>query len=44
MAINEKMVQMLPNGRLHLIPQAGHTTHLERPFDFAAAVMAFLSN
>lgn len=42
-AINEQMVGLLPNGRLHLIPQAGHTTHLERPLEFATAVTNFLA-
>lgn len=42
-AINEQMVGLLPNGRLHLIPQAGHTTHLERPSAFAMAVTNFLA-
>ncbi|MCA9897397.1 MAG: 2-succinyl-6-hydroxy-2,4-cyclohexadiene-1-carboxylate synthase [Ardenticatenaceae bacterium] len=41
-AINQKMVGLLPNGRLHIIPQAGHTTHLERPSEFATAVREFL--
>jgi 2-succinyl-6-hydroxy-2,4-cyclohexadiene-1-carboxylate synthase len=41
-AINQRMVEMLPNGRLHLIPQAGHTTHLERPSEFGTAVTNFL--
>ena len=43
-AINKEMAGLLPNGRLHLIPHAGHTTHLERPSEFATAVMEFLSN
>lgn len=42
-AINEKMVKLLPNGRLHIIPQAGHTTHLERPLLFQTAVTSFLT-
>ena len=41
-AINKKMVDLLPNGRLHIIPQAGHTTHLERPLLFRTAVTDFL--
>lgn len=41
-AINEQMVAQLANGRLHIIPQAGHTTHLERPYIFQAAVKSFL--
>jgi len=42
-AINRQMVEQLANGRLHIIPQAGHTTHLERPELFCTAVTAFLS-
>ncbi|GJM41235.1 MAG: putative 2-succinyl-6-hydroxy-2,4-cyclohexadiene-1-carboxylate synthase [Ardenticatenaceae bacterium] len=40
--INQKMTKALPNGRLHIIPQAGHTTHLERPSAFETAVINFL--
>lgn len=43
-AINQKMVDLLPNGRLQIIPHAGHTTHLERPSAFATAVLTFLGN
>lgn len=43
-AINQKMVDLLPNGRLQLIPHAGHTTHLERPSAFATAVLTFMGN
>ncbi|MBK8900074.1 MAG: 2-succinyl-6-hydroxy-2,4-cyclohexadiene-1-carboxylate synthase [Anaerolineaceae bacterium] len=43
-AINEQMAGLLPNGRLHLIPHAGHTTHLERPSEFATAVLTFLAS
>jgi 2-succinyl-6-hydroxy-2,4-cyclohexadiene-1-carboxylate synthase len=43
-AINQKMVERLPNGRLHRIPHAGHTTHLERPSAFATAVLTFMGN
>ena len=42
--INKKMAAQLPNGRLHIIPQAGHTTHLERPELFCTAVVQFLGN
>ena len=41
-AINEKMARQLPNGRFHIIPHAGHTTHLEQPELFQTAVMHFL--
>ena len=43
-SINEQMVNQLPNGRLHIIPQAGHTTHLERPTLFQTAVQHFLAS
>lgn len=42
--INKEMAELLPNSRLHLIPQAGHTTHLERPSAFATAVLTFMGN
>lgn len=42
--INEKMEVQLPNGRLHIIPRAGHITHLERPELFRTAVLRFLGN
>jgi 2-succinyl-6-hydroxy-2,4-cyclohexadiene-1-carboxylate synthase len=42
-AINQQMVKQLGNGRLHIIPQAGHTTHLERPSAFHTAVTSFLT-
>jgi len=42
MAINRQMVERLRNGRLHIIPQAGHTTHLEQPDLFCTAVTDFL--
>jgi 2-succinyl-6-hydroxy-2,4-cyclohexadiene-1-carboxylate synthase len=42
-AINRQMVAQLGYGRLHIIPQAGHTTHLERPSMFQTAVNSFLT-
>lgn len=42
-AINQQMVERLANGRLHIIPNAGHTTHLEQPDEFQTAVCHFLS-
>jgi 2-succinyl-6-hydroxy-2,4-cyclohexadiene-1-carboxylate synthase len=42
-AINQQMVEKLSNGRLHIIPQAGHTTQLERPSVFRAVVTQFLT-
>ena len=41
-AINQKMESELPNGRLHIIPHAGHTVHLEQPSLFETAVISFL--
>ena len=43
-AINQQMVSQLNNGRLHIIPQAGHMTHLERPFVFQHVVRQFLGH
>ncbi|MAT97907.1 MAG: 2-succinyl-6-hydroxy-2,4-cyclohexadiene-1-carboxylate synthase [Anaerolineaceae bacterium] len=42
-AINQQMEKQLANGRLHIIPQAGHMTHLERPSAFQAVVTKFLA-
>ncbi|MCP4420856.1 MAG: 2-succinyl-6-hydroxy-2,4-cyclohexadiene-1-carboxylate synthase [Chloroflexi bacterium] len=42
--INEQMGALLPNGRLQIIPNAGHTVHLERPERFETAVIEFLCN
>lgn len=42
-AINQQMEKQLANGRLYIIPQAGHTTHLERPSAFQAVVTNFLT-
>ncbi|VAW38565.1 2-succinyl-6-hydroxy-2,4-cyclohexadiene-1-carboxylate synthase [hydrothermal vent metagenome] len=42
-AINQQMAAKLPNGRLQIIPNAGHTVHLERPKQFQAAVNQFLN-
>jgi 2-succinyl-6-hydroxy-2,4-cyclohexadiene-1-carboxylate synthase len=41
-AINEKMGALLPNGRLQIIPHAGHTIHLERPGLFQTAITKIL--
>ncbi len=40
--IGRELARALPDAMLHLIPGAGHNTHLERPADFAARVLAFL--
>ena len=37
-----RLVQELPNARLHWIPQAGHVPHIERPELVAAAILGFL--
>ncbi|MEM7335511.1 MAG: 2-succinyl-6-hydroxy-2,4-cyclohexadiene-1-carboxylate synthase [Chloroflexota bacterium] len=34
--INQQMAAQLPNATLHIIPQAGHTVHLEKPDDYLA--------
>lgn len=41
-AIAGKMCRALPQGRLAIIPGAGHAAHLERPEEFNAAVLGFL--
>jgi 2-succinyl-6-hydroxy-2,4-cyclohexadiene-1-carboxylate synthase len=41
-AINQQMVAQLGNGRLQIVPQAGHTIHLEQPDKFYTAVLSFL--
>jgi 2-succinyl-6-hydroxy-2,4-cyclohexadiene-1-carboxylate synthase len=41
-AINREMVQAMPQARLHIIPRAGHTVHLERPSAFQTACLNFL--
>jgi 2-succinyl-6-hydroxy-2,4-cyclohexadiene-1-carboxylate synthase len=43
-AIGRELAAGLPQARLHLIPGAGHNTHLERPAGFAAAVLEFLGS
>ncbi|MFI5269738.1 MAG: alpha/beta fold hydrolase, partial [Chloroflexota bacterium] len=41
-AVAEKMVSMLPDARLEVVPNAGHTVMLENPSDFNRVVGAFL--
>lgn len=41
-AIGERMSALLPNGRLVVVPGAGHTVHLERPDAWGVAVAEFL--
>jgi 2-succinyl-6-hydroxy-2,4-cyclohexadiene-1-carboxylate synthase len=43
-AINQQIAARLPNGRLQIIPNAGHTIHLEQPQLFRTAVMGLLGN
>jgi 2-succinyl-6-hydroxy-2,4-cyclohexadiene-1-carboxylate synthase len=40
--IARKMCSKLQNGRLAVIPGAGHAAHLEKPSDFNRAVLTFL--
>jgi 2-succinyl-6-hydroxy-2,4-cyclohexadiene-1-carboxylate synthase len=42
-AIAEQMAQALPNARSVIVPNAGHTVHLEQPAIFTAAVREFLA-
>lgn len=41
--INQNMAQQLPNTRLIVIPQAGHTVHLERPSLYTQHLTTFLT-
>jgi 2-succinyl-6-hydroxy-2,4-cyclohexadiene-1-carboxylate synthase len=41
--IASQMHQTLPNSQLRLIPDAGHTTHLEQPDHFNRHVLGFLT-
>ena len=41
--IARKMCNKLQNGRLRIIPGAGHATHLEKPQDFNRIVLDFLN-
>lgn len=44
LALAEQMVALLPHGRLHILPRAGHAAHLEQPEAFAVAVKEFLAS
>ena len=41
-ALAHKMDEALPCARLHIVPEAGHTTHLEQPDAFDSVVREFL--
>ncbi|MBP2641477.1 MAG: 2-succinyl-6-hydroxy-2,4-cyclohexadiene-carboxylate synthase [Firmicutes bacterium] len=41
--VGVSMDEMIPNSTLQIIPDAGHTIHLEKPMQFANAVKNFLS-
>ncbi len=40
--INQQMVTQIPNAQLKIIPQAGHTVHLEQPAAFQQTILQFL--
>jgi 2-succinyl-6-hydroxy-2,4-cyclohexadiene-1-carboxylate synthase len=42
-AIAQQMRDQIPNAQLAIIPDAGHTTHLEQPERFAETVQRFLA-
>jgi 2-succinyl-6-hydroxy-2,4-cyclohexadiene-1-carboxylate synthase len=42
--INQQMQQRIPNVQLHIIPDAGHTVHLEQPEPFTNIVTQFLTS
>ncbi len=42
LSINQEMQRLIPNARLSIIPQAGHTTHVENPHMFIDVIQAFL--
>lgn len=41
-AINQQMAAQIPNAKLEIIADAGHTIHLERPSAFQQSVLNFL--
>ncbi len=41
-ALAHKMDEALPCARMHIVPEAGHTTHLEQPDAFDSVVREFL--
>ena len=42
-AINQQMVAHMPHARLEIVPQAGHTIHLEQPAHYAQQVRQFFT-
>lgn len=42
-AMGKEMCRKLPNGRLKIVPHAGHAPHIERPREFNRIVLSFLS-
>lgn len=42
-AINRQMAAQMPTAQLEIVPEAGHTIHLERPSTFANLVLSFLT-
>lgn len=42
MGINQQMAAQMPDAKLEIIAQAGHTIHLERPYAFQQSVLNFL--
>ncbi len=43
-AVNQEIVQLTPNARLIVLPQAGHNVHLERPSAYIGNVLSFWQN
>lgn len=40
-AIAQQMAEQLPHAQVHIVPNAGHTVHLEQPDTFVATVKTF---
>ncbi|MCB9422531.1 MAG: 2-succinyl-6-hydroxy-2,4-cyclohexadiene-1-carboxylate synthase [Ardenticatenaceae bacterium] len=43
-AISQQMREEIPHAQLQIVPQTGHTIHLERPFLFSKGVLDFLTS
>lgn len=41
--LGKEMCKKLPNGRLKIIPRAGHAPHIEKPREFNTTVLSFLN-